>query len=165
MKKRKEILALLTGALLIANMCLISIPSYAVESNQNVATELANANFGEETKFGFEHTGEGDTFIEEAYVGAEVGFMITGLKEGETVVYTLSDEEVGEIAYSDNEQVTVALLKEGKTTLTATASDGQSFEVEFIVKSVEIEPVPLVTVVGDCNDDGKFTIIEVVLLV
>ncbi|MBR4510488.1 MAG: LPXTG cell wall anchor domain-containing protein, partial [Ruminococcus sp.] len=53
-----------------------------------------------------------------------------------------SDEEVAKIANSDNKQVTVSCLKEGKTVLTAKSSDGQSFDVEITVKAVATDPVP-----------------------
>ena len=107
----------------------------------------------EEVKFGFEHEGEGNNFVENVFIGSEIGFMITGLKDGESVTYSLSDEEVGEIVYADNTQVTVACMKEGNTVLTAKSSDGQSFEVEIIVKSVDIEPI---AIEGAPNEESKF---------
>ena len=95
-----------------------------------------------ETKFGFEHEGNCDAFTEEANVGAEIGFSIIGFKCGETVSYSLSDVKVAKIGYSDNKQVTISCLKEGKTTLTAKTSDGQSFDVEISITPVEEEDVP-----------------------
>ena len=97
----------------------------------------------EEVKFGFEHEGEGNNFVENVFIGSEIGFMITGLKDGESVTYSLSDEEVGEIVYADNTQVTVACMKEGNTVLTAKSSDGQSFDVEITVNAVDTEPLAI----------------------
>ena len=97
----------------------------------------------EEVKFGFEHEGEGNNFVENVFIGSEIGFMITGLKDGESVTYSLSDEEVGEIVYADNTQVTIACMKEGNTVLTAKSSDGQSFDVEITVNAVDTEPLAI----------------------
>ncbi|MBQ6019171.1 MAG: pilus assembly protein N-terminal domain-containing protein [Clostridia bacterium] len=87
-------------------------------------------------KLDFEGDGKGITEIAET--GAELGFILTGLKENETVEYSLSDETVGKIVYFDNTQVTVACLKEGKTILTATSSDGQT-----VVREIEVRPAPV----------------------
>ncbi len=102
-------------------------------TNTGVQTTSTTTPTKEKSKFGFEHEGDGDTFTEEANIGAEIGFIITGLKSGESVTYSLSDEEVAQIAYSDNKQVTIFCAKEGKTILTAKSSDGQSFEVIIII--------------------------------
>lgn len=102
-------------------------------TNTGVQTTSTTTQTKEESKFSFEHEGDGDTFTEEANIGAEIGFIITGLKDGESVIYSLSDEEVAQIAYSDNKQVTIFCSKEGKTILTAKSSDGQSFEVIIII--------------------------------
>lgn len=106
-----------------------------------------------ETKFGFEHEGNCDAFTEEANVGAEIGFSIIGFKCGETVSYSLSNEEVAKIEYSDNKQVTVSCLKEGKTTLTAKSSDGQSFDVRINVNAVDKEDI---AIEGTPNEEVKF---------
>lgn len=89
-----------------------------------------------DTKLDFE--GEEAGIADVADIGGELGFMLTGLKANETVEYSLSDETVGKIVYSDQTQVTVACLKEGKTILTAVSSDGQT-----VVREIEVRPAPV----------------------
>ena len=94
----------------------------------------------DENKLSYQHEGDGN--VEIANVGAKVGFMITGLKEGETIEYSLSNSDIAKIIYEDNTQVTVSCLKAGTTTLTAKSSDGQSFDIVFEISDIDDEPVP-----------------------
>ena len=154
--KKKRILCLAISMMLGMSLTVpssISASAADLNTNEVIYDMTDDSNTTTETKFGFEHEGDGDTFAEEANVGAEIGFTIIGLKDGESVTYSLSDEEVAKIANSDNKQVTVSCLKEGKTVLTAKSSDGQSFDVEITVKAVDTEPI---AIEGTPNEEVKF---------
>ncbi|WP_294755151.1 dockerin type I repeat-containing protein, partial [Ruminococcus flavefaciens] len=55
-------------------------------------------------------------------------------------------------------------LKAGTTTLTAKSSDGQRFEVEIIVKTVEVDPIASKAIKGDANCDGHVDMADAVLI-
>ena len=76
------------------------------------------------------------------YEGNEAGFPVSGVTDDMKIEYSIADESIAKIVYSDNTNVTVACLKEGTTTLTAKTSDGQTAEMEIIVLPVEKEAVP-----------------------
>ena len=82
--------------------------------------------------------GEGGAISD--HVGSTTGFSVYGVKEGVTVEYTIADEKIAKIDYSDSEQVSVNCLTEGKTVLTAKCSDGQTAEIEIIVLPIQTEP-------------------------
>jgi len=77
------------------------------------------------------------------YEGNEAGFPVSGVTDDMKIEYSIADESIAKIVYSDNTNVTVACLKEGTTTLTAKTSDGQTAEMEIVVLPVEKEAVPV----------------------
>ena len=73
------------------------------------------------------------------YEGNEAGFPVSGVTDDMKIEYSIADESIAKIVYSDNTNVTVACLKEGTTTLTAKTSDGQTAEMEIVVWPLEHE--------------------------
>jgi LPXTG-motif cell wall-anchored protein len=93
------------------------------------------------------------------YEGNEAGFPVSGVADDMTIEYSIADEGIAKIVYSDNTNVTVACLKEGATVLTAKTSDGQTAEMEIVVLPVEKEAVP---VDGDLPQTGYSNIYRVI---
>ena len=88
-----------------------------------------------DTKFHFDCDGT----ILEQYADNIIGISVSGAKDAEKIEYRLSDELIGEIEYSDNTQVSVICLKEGKTILTAKLSNGETAELEVVVIEEDAE--------------------------
>ena len=144
MKKNKIMCLAISATLGVFSTLSSSIPAFAADvanskemysmieiSDQAVPVEKAELKLG------------ADGNIISDYEGNEAGFPVSGVTDDMKIEYSIADESIAKIVYSDNTNVTVACLKEGTTTLTAKTSDGQTAEMEIVVLPVEKEAVPV----------------------